>query len=176
MGRWWCAAPPPACRSPPASSAESRGTENCQFSSRNSLELPSISLRRVVRLPSQVVGSPLKFHGDRDILLQQLLDALHFSSTFFDELLSVAGEIPQLRHRRLRDETSSKQAALEQLRQPGGAGDVGLTARDVLHVLGVDELQLDAGHVLKDVPDRLPVHARSLHGYLRHALGDQPVP
>src|SRR5713226_1725975 len=68
MGRWWCAGPPPAWRSQPVNSAESKATENCQFSSRNLLELPSISLRRVVRLPSQVVGSPPKFHGDRDIL------------------------------------------------------------------------------------------------------------
>src|SRR2546425_13196846 len=68
MGRWWCAGPPPAWRSPPANSAESKATENSQFSLRNLLELPTISLSKVVRLPSQVAGSPPKFHGDRDIL------------------------------------------------------------------------------------------------------------
>src|SRR5437867_8868091 len=70
MGRWWCAGPPPAWRSPPANSAESKATENSQFSLRNLLELPTISLSKVVRLPSQVAGSPPKFHGDRDILGQ----------------------------------------------------------------------------------------------------------
>src|SRR6266852_3897595 len=68
MGRWCCAGPPPAWRSPPANSAESKATENSQFSLRNLLELPTISLSKVVRLLSQVAGSPPKFHGDWDIL------------------------------------------------------------------------------------------------------------
>jgi len=46
-------------------------------------------------------------------------------------------------------EAAFQQAALEQLGEPGRIGHVGLSARDVLDVVGVDQQQLEAFEILE---------------------------
>src|SRR5215207_3231249 len=76
--------------------------------------------------------------------------------------LAVAGEIPQLPDGRRRHEAAPQQPMLQQLRQPGGIGHVGLAAGQDLDLAGVDQQQLQAP-LLKDIPDGLPVLAGGLH-------------
>lgn len=58
--------------------------------------------------------------------------------------LAVAGQAPQGTERRRRHEARAKQAGLEQPTQPLGVGDVGLSARELLDVLGVDQEKVEA--------------------------------
>ncbi len=61
---------------------------------------------------------------------------------------------------------------VKELRQPLAVLDVGLPPRHLLHVPGVAEEQRE--RVLEDVPDRLPIDARRLHGDVRDALVREP--
>ena len=87
--------------------------------------------------------------------------------------LAVARQVAQRADRLGRHEAGAQQPGLQQLAQPGRVGDVGLAARDLLDVAGVDEQALEL--VLEDRPHRLPVDAGGLHRHLRHAVRLQPV-
>ena len=63
---------------------------------------------------------------------------------------------------------------LEQLRPPLRVGDVGLAARHVAHVAGVDHPHL-ADRVLQHPVDRFPIHPGRFHPHQRHLPLDQPV-
>ena len=104
-------------------------------------------------------------------VLQDLLDPLDLPGAVLGELVAVAGEIPEALRDGRRDEAPPQQPALQELGEPLGVLGVGLAA-----VLGVGEEQLDAGHLLQDVPHRPPVDPRGLHGHLGHPFGCQPVP
>jgi hypothetical protein len=67
------------------------------------------------------------------------LNALDLGGVGLDEPLAVAGEIPQLPDGRRGHEAASQQPMLEQLRQPGGIGHVGLAAGQDLDLTGVDQ-------------------------------------
>jgi hypothetical protein len=62
---------------------------------------------------------------------------------------------------------------LEQPAEPLGVLDVGLAARHILDVLGVDEPELEV--VLEQVVDRLPVDAGGLHRDVGDAEALEPV-
>jgi hypothetical protein len=62
---------------------------------------------------------------------------------------------------------------LNQLRDPHRIRHVGLAARDVAHVRGVEQLALH--RVFERVEHRPPEHAGRLHPDQRHAVREQPV-
>jgi hypothetical protein len=63
---------------------------------------------------------------------------------------------------------------LQQLRQPGGIGHIGLAAGQDLDLAGVDQHERHPT-LLQHPPHRLPVLAGGLHHHLGDALGGQPV-
>ena len=62
----------------------------------------------------------------------------------------------------------------QQIGQPSRVVDVGLAARDVLHVCGIGEHQRERA-VGQNVPDRLPVHSRCLHRHMGATVRRQPL-
>jgi hypothetical protein len=76
--------------------------------------------------------------------------------------------------RMVRHETGPDQPMSQQIGQPCGIVDVGLTTGHVLQVGRVrqDQLELTVG---ENVPDRLPINARRLHDDVRHAFCRQPI-
>src|SRR5712691_7300943 len=61
----------------------------------------------------------------------------------------------------------------QQVGDPLAVLDVRLMPRNRLHVLGVDQNDLEAA--FQDVQDGSPINARTFHGHMRHALAPQPV-
>jgi hypothetical protein len=89
--------------------------------------------------------------------------------------LRVSGQVAQLGDLPWRDKAGTQQPALGQLCQPHAVGNIGLTAGEILHMLGIDQHQLQPGGVFQRVPHRLPIHAGGFHNRDRDALGDQPL-
>jgi hypothetical protein len=102
------------------------------------------------------------------------VDPLALGGVGLDQLLAVAGQVPQLADGRWRHEAAAQQPVLQQLRQPGGIGDVGLAAGQDLDVAGVDQQQLEPA-LLQHIPDRLPVLPGGLHHHLGDPFGLKPV-
>ena len=82
--------------------------------------------------------------------------------------------IPQLPDRGRRHKAPPQQPMLQQLRQPGGIGHIGLAARQDLDVPGVDQQQLQPA-LLQHIPARLPVLAGRLHHHLGDPVLGEPV-
>jgi hypothetical protein len=61
----------------------------------------------------------------------------------------------------------------DELADPFGVLDVGLAARDVVQMLGIEQPALKA--LLERLEDRLPVHAGGLHPDQRHRGLGEPV-
>jgi len=133
-------------------------------------------------IPARTAGSRLAHHVTHDRLelhtgcLEQLLETLHLARPFTDQLGPIPGQVPQAGDLAWRHETAVQQPALQQLHQPLGVLDIGLTSRQVLDVTRVDQQQLERRHLLKQIPHRTPIHAGRLHHHLSHPLGDKPVP
>ena len=68
-----------------------------------------------------------------------LVQPVGLALALVDLRLAVAGQVPQRPDRLGRHEARPQQPRLQQLAQPGGVGDVGLAARHLLDVPGVDE-------------------------------------
>jgi hypothetical protein len=75
-----------------------------------------------------------------------------------DEPFAVAGQVSQVAGRWRGDEGAAQQAVFEQFGQPFGVQDVAFASGLDLHVLGVDQLQLERP-LFEHVPDRFPVRA-----------------
>ena len=90
-----------------------------------------------------------------------------------DLRLAIARQVTQRADRLGRHETRPQQPGLRQLTQPRRVGDVGLAARHLLDVAGVDQQQLEL--VLQDRPHRLPIHAGGLHRDLRDPVRCKPI-
>ena len=88
---------------------------------------------------------------------------LHSWAALADHLRAVARQVTQLPDLLGRHEAGPQQPDAQQGGQPLGILDVGLAARHVLDVLGVDQHDFQAGG-LQDVEDRLPVDAGTLQG------------
>jgi len=106
-------------------------------------------------------------------VLQDLVDPLDMRCALTDELLACPRQHPQLLDRRRRHEAAADQAVREQVGNPRGVVDVGLTSGHVLHMHGVREHQLELA--IEDVPDRPPVHAGGLHRHMGHVERRQPL-
>ena len=73
-----------------------------------------------------------------------LLDPVGHRRPVGDQLGPLPRQVAQLADRRGRHEAGREQAVLQQLGDPLGVLDVGLAARDLLDVVGVDQDQLEA--------------------------------
>src|SRR6185369_30572 len=71
------------------------------------------------------------------------------------------------------DEAGANETVRQQVGDPHRVVDVGLTTGNVANVGRVGEHQLEVS--LEDVPDRLPVNAGRLHGYVRAIVPVEPV-
>jgi hypothetical protein len=95
----------------------------------------------------RAAGDPEHVGGDRAQLdpgiLQHLLDALALAGVGLDEPLAVAGQVPQLSDHRRGHETASHQAVFEQFGQPLRVQHVALVSGQDLHMVGIDQLQLE---------------------------------
>ena len=108
-------------------------------------------------------------------VLQQLLHPVLLPGPLGDQVDPVAGQVPQPSDRRGRHETRPEHAAFGDLAQPHRVDPVGLRpARQVLHVLGVDQPDLEPGR-LQQVERRTPVIGRRLHHHPGHPEPSQPV-
>ena len=107
-------------------------------------------------------------------VFEDLLDPLRFASAVLDQPLAIAGQVPQLTDLRRRHETRPQQPALQQLGQPRRVGHVGLAARQLVHITGVHEHQLEAG-LLEHPPHRTPIVARRFHRHDRDPLDGEPL-
>ena len=73
-----------------------------------------------------------------------------------------------------RHETAPQQTVLQQLGQPGSVADVGLAARQDLHVPRVHQQQLEPG-LFEHMPHRPPIRPGRFHRDLRHPLAGHPA-
>jgi hypothetical protein len=108
-------------------------------------------------------------------VFQDLAQPLQLTGARLDKLLAVASHLPDRRDLRRRDETAAQQPHLAQLRQPLGVLGVGLAARDVLDVPGVDQQHLQPLCLAQGMKDWPPVHPGRFHRHMGDALGDQPA-
>ena len=69
-------------------------------------------------------------------------------------------------------ERPTDQSVGTELGQPGRVGHIGLAARQVLHMPGVDQHHLEPS-IFQQVVERLPVVPRRLHHHTGHLLSDQ---
>ena len=106
-------------------------------------------------------------------VLQHLLQALDRARAFLGEPAAVAGQIAQQADIARWHETRRHQSVFEQLRDPHRVRHIGLAARNVPQVLGVDHPHREM--VLQHVVDRLPINTGGFHPDQRHLLGGQPV-
>src|SRR5664280_1938908 len=147
---------------PRARSASTRGSRSPPISASIMSRAESVVMleatESILMPPSfEDLGQPLQLPGPR-----------------LDQLLAVAGQLPGRRDLRGWDEAAPQQTALQQLPQPRTVDDIGLAARDVLHMPGVDQHDLQGITLAQGVEDRLPVHPGRLHRHVRDALLDQP--
>jgi hypothetical protein len=92
---------------------------------------------------------------------------------FLDLRLAIAREVAQPAHRLGRHEVRLQQSRFGELTQPGRVRDVGLAARDLFDVPGVDQHAVEL--VFEDHPRRLPIDAGGLHDDLLDAVAGEPV-
>ena len=129
-------------------------------------------------LEHQPAGDTEDVRGNRGQLdpgvLEQLLQSLGLPTAFTGDRGPGPGQVPQLPDRLGWHERAPDQPVRTELGQPGRIGDIGLAAREVLHVPGVDQQDLEPG-VLEQVVERLPVVPGGLHHRTRDSLLDQMV-
>ena len=63
-----------------------------------------------------------------------------------------------------------------ELSKPGCVGDVGLAARQVLDVPGIDQHHFHPGQILQQVVERFPVVASGFHDDARNLLCGKMIP
>ena len=90
-----------------------------------------------------------------------------------DQRPPMAAQRAQVAKRLRGDETGPSQSELTHARQPAAVLDVGLAATQLLDLLGVEQLGLDAG-VGQRLPRRIPIDAGRLHRRGLDAVARQP--
>lgn len=105
---------------------------------------------------------------------RHLVEPVGLARPVLDEGLAVAGEVAELPDRGRRHEAPPQEPALQQLRDPGAVGHIGLPPGHVGHVGGVDQEEREG--ILEHVVDRFPVDPRALHRHVGHPGGGEPIP
>ena len=104
--------------------------------------------------------------------LQHLLDPVHHPGALRHQVRPLPRQVAQVPLFPAGHEAGFQQPVPQQIGQPLGVLDVGLAARHLLHVAGIDQQQLDVP--FQQIVDRLPVLAGALHGHVGHAPRLQP--
>lgn len=97
-----------------------------------------------------------------------LVDPLDVMAALAHQLLAGAGEVAELLDGGGRDEARVDESVGEEIGDPGGVVHIALATGDVADLLGVPEQE--GGVAFQDVPYRLPVDARGLHGDMGDAV------
>src|SRR5215470_18649114 len=138
-----------------------RNTPLARLASTPGLRSPAISASVMVR-PGTPGRSLATEPGLDPGVPQHLGQPLALADAPLDELLAVAGPLPQRCHLRSRDDAGPQQPVLVQPGDPLAVPHIGLAARHTAHVRRVADAYLDllAG---QRVIHRPPVHPRGLH-------------
>ena len=131
--------------------------------------------QRIQHRPPALAQHIGKHRVELDIgVLQRLVDALRVARLLAHQLFAGAQQRAQLLRLPIRDKTRPDQTMRQQFREPGGIVHVGLAPWHVLHMRGIRQNEFDLA-IFEHMPDRLPVHARRLHGHVRAAVLGKPV-
>ncbi len=106
-------------------------------------------------------------------VLQCLLNTLNVLRKLADQLCSCTSQVSQLLDRGWRHKARPDQAMRQKVGDPHCVVDVTLAAGNIADMSSIREHKLEP--TLQQVPDRLPVDARSLHRYVRDSLACQPI-
>ena len=106
-------------------------------------------------------------------VFQHFADAVAHLHAFAHQRGTHAAQVAQLAHLQRRHETGFQQPVPQQVRQPRAVGLVGLAARHLPDVTGIDQNQLATG--FQNVEHRLPVHAGRFHRCVRDAFLLEPL-
>jgi len=98
---------------------------------------------------------------------------VRFPGALLDQALAVAHDVAQLALRRWRHEAPAQQAELKELGEPLAVAHVRLAARHHLHMLRIDQGELEAP--LQELVDGPPVDPGRLHRDVGAAGGGEPV-
>src|SRR5262249_45192085 len=94
--------------------------------------------------------------GQLDIgIFERLLDPLRVARDLPNQLLARPREIPEFLNRRRRNEAAPNQSHRQEVGQPAGILDVTFATRDVAHMEGVSQRELELA--LEQMPDGFPV-------------------
>ena len=104
----------------------------------------------------------------------RLVHVLHVAALVAQQPGALAAQAAQGAHGVGRAEGAAQQAESQQLLQPLAVQHVGLAARHVLDLAGIDQQHLEAP-ALEYLEQRDPVHAGGLHRHDRHAALLKPV-
>ena len=77
--------------------------------------------------------------------LQNLLHPIDFRGSFLDQAGPIAGQLPQLALRLIRDETRLEEPMAQQIRGPLAIPHVGLAARNLFDVLRIHHQHCQVG-------------------------------
>ena len=120
-------------------------------------------------------GDVADHDGELEVHLdQRLLHPLDVGGGALDQGLAVAQIGAQGRDRSGRSEAAAQQPHAMQLLDPLAVHDIGLAARDVLHVPRVDEDDVEAAR-LEDLVEGDPVDPGGFHRHGGDAAGREPV-
>lgn len=106
--------------------------------------------------------------------LEGFLDVLDVGRTHFDEIIAMTDEGAQGADLRGRDERAAQQAVSVKLLDPLAIQNIGLLARDVFNVAGVDDEDFKAAR-FENFEDRDPVDAGGFHGHGIDLSGCEPI-
>ena len=120
--------------------------------------------------PQQVREDPAQ---PQAVVVECLLRAVADAGAIGDDLAPVAALLAQFGELAWRHVAGPRQGVLADAGQPQRVLDVGLAALDLLDVLRVDRVRLNA-RVLQRAEGRNPVHAGALHDGRGHAVAAQP--
>lgn len=108
---------------------------------------------------------------------QQLLDPVFLGSDVTDQRFTITGELPHVTDILVRYKTTAQESGAQQGCYPFGITQVGLFARNISHVSGIDYQQVHFVQqgLLQHSINRVPINPRAFHGYITAALFFQPL-
>lgn len=105
---------------------------------------------------------------------ESILEAIPFTRTHGDELVTVSGELAEHADLPAGNEAAGNKTHSEQVSDPPGILGIILIALHGRHPFGVGNNHTDA--ILKDIPNRNPVFARALHADILAVVVKEPLP
>ena len=95
-------------------------------------------------------------------MVERLVDAVAGPTALADEPAAIAGQVAHLTEQTRRDVARQGEAELANAGQPQAVVGIGVLAADLLDVLGMEQVGVDAGFFQR-LERRLPVDAGAFH-------------